>query len=179
MGYAFTASAEPGEPVLVPDGDKHSAQPGTYSGSGFGVELGWEIGPTRLVAAAASVSYSGMFGTDVAHNAFGGAALVLRPGNLRIAAGPTYGLISASGTGVPDWFDVGQDPARYPPSTISYSGTAWVGGARLTTSYGLLDFDPLQGVVELGGHWQTDGARSYFDVGIRVGIVPKVPRFKG
>ena len=179
VGYAFTSSSEPAEPVLVPGGSQHSAQPGSVSGSGFGVELGWEVGPTRLVAAAASLSYSGLYSEDEFHMGYGWFAGVLRPGALRIAFGPTYGVLVGKGTGVPSWYNVGQDPARYPVDTIKYSGSAWVSGARLTASYGLLDFEPLQGVVELGGHWQTDGARSYFDVGIRVGIVPKVPRFDG
>lgn len=180
VGYAFTTSGEPSEAVLVPGDDKHSAQPGSVSGSGFGVELGYEIGPTRLVAVAASLNYSGLYSAeDVFHSGYGWFAAVLRPGDLRVAVGPTYGAIAGKGQGVPDWFDVGQDPQRYPTANINYKGGAWASGARLTASYGLLDFEPFQGVVELGGHWQTDGARSYFDFGVRVGIVPKVPRFRG
>ncbi len=184
LGYAFTASPEPSAPVLIDGfsgGQRHSAQPGSVTGSGLGMELGWEVGPTRLLAAAASLSYSGLVfgGEDTFHMGYGWAGIALRPGNLRIAVGPTYGVLRGKGTGVIPSFDVGQDPGRYQPQNIGYKGSSWASGARLTASYGLLDLEPLQGVVELGGHWQTDGARSYFDVGIRVGIVPKVPRFEG
>ncbi len=180
VGYSLTSTPEPGDVVLTPGTDVHSPQPASLGGSGFGVELGYEIGPTRLIAAAVSVSYGGLYGTeDVFHQATGWAAAVLRPGDLRIAVGPTYGFITGKGTGVVESFDIGQDTTRNPPASTQYSGSAWMGGARLSAGYGLLDFDPFQGVVAVDGAWSTDTARSYFVFGVRTGIVPKAPRFEG
>ena len=62
---------------------------------------------------------------------------------------------------------------------FQYGGAAWGPGVQTSIGYGLLDFNSLRGVVELDGSWHHDGARSYFGAGLRVGIVPTVPRFKG
>lgn len=178
-GWALTSSPAPAAAVLVPGSDVHSAQPASVSGSGVGVELGYEIGPTRLVAASVSVAYGGLYGKDVWHGATGWLAAVLRPGDLRVAIGPTYGLFTGKGRGVAEWYDVGQNPLVDPNAGIQYQGSAWAGGVRASVGYGLLDFEPLQGVVGVDGAWHTDGARSYLTFGLRLGIAPKVPRFEG
>jgi len=48
----------------------------------------------------------------------------------------------------------------------------------VTFGYGLTDFGKMQGVVELGVNWSTDGTRHYINTGLRVGIVPLIERFK-
>ena len=117
------------------------------------------------------------FGTDTLNALNVWLAGVARPGDLRLAAGPMYQVTLGSGTGVASWFD--RDHAPVTNDTIGYSGLGYGGGAQVAVGYGLLDLDKLQGLVELGGAWQTDLARSYYQVGLRVGIVPMVPRFKG
>jgi hypothetical protein len=128
---------------------------------------------------SAVVGYRGAFGDDSYNGVGGWFAGTFRPGNLRIAAGPTYDLLIGSGTGVAEWWDKNQDPSRYPPGDLSYWGYARIGGARLTAGYGLLDLGPFTGLIELGGQWGTDGSRSYVGGGLRIGIVPKIERYEG
>ena len=55
------------------------------------------------------------------------------------------------------------------------SGTV---GGQFSFGYGLMDFGKLQGVVELGGSWETDTTRHFINAGLRIGIVPVIERFK-
>ena len=41
-----------------------------------------------------------------------------------------------------------------------------------------MDFGGLQGVVELGANWSTDGTRHFINTGLRVGIMPLIERFQ-
>jgi hypothetical protein len=150
--------------------------------SGLGFQVGGEIGLTYdepALGIAATLGWQGGFGTDTLHYVSLWAAGVARPGDLRIALGPQYGIIGGTGTGVDDTFDIGHDLQADPNDQLGWGGLTWGGGVQGSVGYGLLDFDTLQGVVELGGSWQTDFLRSYFGIGLRVGIVPTVPRFKG
>lgn len=176
-GYSFLTSPASDQ---VSDGDGvHMASPAAVSGSGVSADGGGEIGFTREFGVALTVGYRGLYGTDTFHSVTGWLATAIRPGDLRIALGPSYGLLSGSGTGVADWFDIKQDPAVYPVEDLAYAGRAWMGGFAGSVGYGILDVgDTMQGAIELGGAWHTDGARSYMGFGLRVGIVPKVPRFE-
>ncbi len=175
-GYGFLTSP-PSEAVVGDDG-QHLAAPDGVNGSGLSAELGGEVGFTREFGVALTLGYRGMYGSDTFHGVTGWLAAAIRPGDLRIAVGPSYGLLTGSGTGVAPWFDINQDPERYPTEELAYSGRAWMAGAVGSIGYGVMDIgDTLQGSVELGGSWHTDGARSYMGFGLRVGIVPKVPRF--
>jgi len=153
--------------------------PEGLTASGFAAQIGGEFGlsyaePARSVAAVAG--YSGGYGSDTFHNVSLWVAGVLRPGEFRIAVGPQYAVLIGKGTGIAEEVSRGESVNN---ANVQYAGLAWGPGAQASVGYGLLDFDKLRGVVELGGAWQSDGARSYYGVGLRVGVVPTVPRFKG
>jgi hypothetical protein len=176
-GYAYSLSSA-GD-VVTDDTGVHMAAPSDLAGSGTAFEGGWEIGFTREFALAATLGYRGMYGSDTLHGVSGWLAAAIRPGDLRIAVGPTWGLVRASGTGVAEWFDVGQDPDLYRVDDLAWEGRAWAAGGQLSVGYGVLDLsDTLQGSVELAGSFSTDGGRPYMGFGLRIGIVPVVPRFQ-
>jgi hypothetical protein len=181
VGPHFLLTGEPGDPTLDSN-EQHQFAPATVFTSGFAVQLGTELGLTYRspeAGIAFTLGYSGGFGNDTVHTFKGWAAGVLRPGEWRLALGPTYTVLTGQGTGVAGWFDRGQDGSRDPADAIRYQGFAYGPGAEWSAGYGVLDLDKLRGVVELGSAWQYDGSRSYFGFGLRVGIVPTVPRFEG
>lgn len=169
------------KPVLLDDGG-HAFAPASETLSGLGAELGVELGLTYAepaIGLALGLGYHGGYGTSTFHALSAWGALTIRPGHLRLAAGPMYQVDVGRGTGVADWFDRGQDASVDPVDTIPYEGIGYGGGAKAAIGYGLLDLEPLEGIVEIGGAWQSDGSRNYFTVALRVGLVPKVPRFEG
>ncbi len=177
-GYSFSATPAPSGPITRGDGSLIAA-PSSKSGSGFTGEVGYEVGFTRLFAVGATFDYRNLItGADQFHAYTGALYAFIRPGDLRIGVAGIYGRWAGQGSGVYEHFDIGQDLTRYPLDETVYDGESWAGGAKLSVAYGLLDFGSLQGVVELGGTWQTDGDRNYMSGGLRVGIVPKVPRFR-
>jgi len=157
--------------------------PAEVAAPGLSAQLGGELGLTYAEPAlglAAVVGYSGGFGgSDTLHAINGWLAGVARPGSVRLALGPMYQVTVGSGTGVHPDFDIGHDQGVDPNDALPYRGLGWGGGVQGAAGLGLLDLSPLQGVVELGGSWQHDGARSYYSVGLRFGVVPAVPRFEG
>jgi hypothetical protein len=180
-GPGFLTTPEPSKSFDLPAGG-HAFAPSGVSLSGFGVQLGGELGLTYdepALGIAATLGYHGAFGTDTFNILSGWLAGVARPGDVRIALGPMYQIALGKGTGVASWFDRGHDPNADPNADILYGGASWGPGVQASVGYGLLDVDPLQGVVELGGAWQSDGNRNYFTFGLRVGLVPAVPRFEG
>jgi hypothetical protein len=177
IGPAFTGSSE-GKMTELQDGG-HQFVPASVGASGFGLQVGGEIGLTYaepVAGIAAVVGYQGGYGQDTLHDVHLWVAGVVRPGEFRFALGPQYAMAFGRGTGVAEAFDRGQGQ---PNDSIQWGGLAWGPGLQASAGYGLLDFDKLRGVVELGGSWHSDGARSYFGAGLRVGVVPTVPRFKG
>ncbi|MBN2799589.1 MAG: hypothetical protein JXX28_10615 [Deltaproteobacteria bacterium] len=186
LGPGFGSSGAPSDRV---EGDLEQAQPASISEAGVTAVMGGEVGFTQTFAVAATVGYTGLFGGHSVHDITGTLSAAYRPGDVRVAFGPTWGFIAASGSGVYDHFYDGivegtsnepiLDTTQYPRSSIGYSGYALAGGLQFSAGYGVMDFGKLQGVVEVGGSWQTDTTRSYTGVGIRVGLVPKVPRFEG
>ncbi len=163
----------------LPDGQPQFV-PSPITASGFSAQVGGEIGLTYAEPAlgvATVVGYSGGYGTDTLHNLHVWAAAVMRPGELRVAIGPQYVVLAGSGTGITEEAAKARNVAS--AENFQFGGAAWGPGLQTSIGYGLLDFDTLRGVVELGGSWHSDGARSYFGAGLRVGIVPTVPRFKG
>ncbi len=180
IGPAFTLSGAPGEPVVDSSGAV-MVQPGALAAGGISAELGGEIGLTYRAPEAGLalvLGYTGAFGgSNTMHQASGWLAGVLRPGQARIALGPSYTVLYGQGRGIYEAYGTG-DQAGLPVEQIDYSGTAWAPGARASLGYGVLDLDKLRGIVELGGNWQTDGSRSYTGIGLRFGIVPAVPRFE-
>ncbi|MBX2799168.1 MAG: hypothetical protein KTR31_15955 [Myxococcales bacterium] len=181
IGPAFLGTPQTNRVTTLADGGHQFSPDGVFL-SGFSAQVGAEAGFTYsepALGVAATLGYRGGFGVDVFHGVNLWVAAVARPGNLRVALGPQYQVVAGRGTGVADWFDRGQDPTTDRNGDIRYAGLAWGPGVQGSVGYGLLDFDALQGVVELGGSWHSDGARSYFGFGLRVGIVPTVPRFEG
>jgi hypothetical protein len=180
-GPAYMVSPQTRRPVLLQDGG-HAFEPADVSLSGFAVEVGGELGLTYdepALGVAATVGYQGGFGTDTFNIVSGWAAGVARPGDLRLALGPMYQMSFGSGTGVAGWFNRNHDRRVDPNGEIPYGGVGMGGGLKGAIGYGLLDLDPLQGIVEVGGAWQSDGSRNYYTFALRVGLVPSVPRFRG
>ena len=177
LGPSFIGTSE-GKITQLDDGGDQFV-PASVGASGFAVQVGGEVGLTYaepVAGVAAVLGYQGGYGQDTFHSMHLWVAGVLRPGEFRFALGPQYAVIGGRGTGVAEEFSRGQSQAN---ENIPYGGLAWGPGLQTSVGYGLLDFDKLRGVVELGGSWHSDGARSYFGAGLRVGIVPTVPRFEG
>jgi len=178
VGPSIIATTVGGESTLADGGSQFVPSP--ITASGFSAQVGGEIGLTYAEPAlgvATVVGYSGGYGTDTLHNLHVWAAGVMRPGELRVALGPQYVVMAGRGTGITEEAASERNVAN--AENFQFGGAAWGPGLQTSVGYGLLDFDTLRGVVELGGSWHSDGARSYFGAGLRVGIVPTVPRFKG
>ncbi len=183
IGPAFFSSPQPKEPFTFDPDDRqslHQFAPTSVNLSGFSTQVGAELGLTYAEPAlgvAATVGFQGGLGTStflLTNVALSG---VMRPGELRVAVGPQFQLTSGSGTGVADWFDIGQ--IGRDNADIGYRGVSWGPGLQGSVGYGVLDFGTLRGIVDLGGSWQTDGHRGFYTVGLRVGVAPAVPRFEG
>jgi hypothetical protein len=168
-GYNFLTSSPPADSTEV--------NPVISAASGLGIEGGFELGPSKNFGLAATIGYHGGYGVGVFHNVNGWLAAAIRPGELRIAVGPTYGVTFGSGTGVAN--DVGQDTARFPKTSLQYKGFATAVGGRLSVGYGVLELGPLEGIVEAYGGYENDATRGYVSAGLRIGVVPKIERFKG
>lgn len=170
IGPALGWSPEP------PSGD--DIQPASVLGSGFQAQAGVEIGFTRHFAIAPTIAFQGNYTVLVTSSQVTGwLGLVLRPGDARFALGPTFGAVFQNGTGVAAWTDRSQDGDVRATENLTYTGFAWGPGAAFSAGYGVLDLEPLQGTIELQAQWQ-EGPRRFLGAGIRVGIVPKVPRFE-
>ena len=132
------------------------------------------------------------------------AGATIRPGSLRITVGPSWTLMYGKGQGVACWFELDpnadatwDDPPadevgmcsrpsnpQYEPNAIEWKGWSAAPGAVATV--GLAPFTiseneegkGLQGVIELGGYWSNDGARTIVGGNVRVGIVPHIKRFQ-
>jgi len=182
VGPGFLITPEPGSPVKTSDGSRHQFSPHSISASGVTLHLGGELGLTYKAPEAGLAvvgGYQGGFGNDTLHAFSGWFAGVLRPGQLRIAVGPKYQIVTGKGEGVAKWFDVGHDTSTDPNNSIRHQGISWGGGAEAAIGYGIIDLDKMRGGIELGGGWMTDGSRSFMGFGLRVGIFPEVPRFEG
>ncbi len=175
-GFLLTAA-----PEGVEGANGIEVQPDSVRAAGVVAELGAEIGLTYSAPEAGLalvVGYGGGFGgAHTFHQFSGWAAGVLRPGQARIALGPSYQLVAGKGQGIYEAFAQG-DADGIAVSGLDYSGYSWGAGVRGSVGYGLLDLDNLRGVVELGSAWHSDGARSFLGFGMTFGIVPAVPRFE-
>lgn len=178
IGPGFLVTGAPG---AVEGADGIEVQPDSITAAGVVAELGGEIGLTYTAPEAGLallVGYGGAFGgAHTFHQVSGWAAGVLRPGQTRIALGPSYQFVAGKGQGVYAPFATG-DAENIDVAQLDYSGFSWGAGVRGSVGYGVLDLDKLRGVVDLGGAWHSDGARSYLGFGLQFGIVPAVPRFE-
>jgi len=161
-------------------------QPGDinmFSTPNLDITLGGEVGLTYRapeMGVAATVSYRRLFGSQLNQVSFWG-AWVVRPGDFRFAAGPTWGVVAGSGTGYAPWVDEGQSDIfrEQRQSEEPFKGMGMGGGFAGSAGYGVLDVAGFQGTVELYGHYQRDNIRAYSGIGVRVGITPKIERFEG
>ena len=150
--------------------------------SGVSVELGGDVGLSYKLGVGAVLGYRAGFGDDDLHEITATMLAAIRPGDLRVTVGPTWGIVRGIGQGLSD----DSKPDNWDPETspialedFKYEGWSWGGGGQLGVGYGLLDFGKMQGVVEASGSFRYDSYRTWMGVGVRVGIVPMVPRFKG
>lgn len=176
LGFAYTMAGAPNS----------ADQPGPYSGMGGRVGVGWEIGFSTRVGLLAQVGYHGLFGSaedatapapaaqgeaNVAgwtqpaapymHLGFGWLAAAYRLGDLRLAAGPVFGV------GVQRTWDSGDDGAGQSVSDQddtgagNWTGSLRVGGAELGVFYGFLSFGKLQSGLGLHAGAFSDSGRWY------------------
>ena len=169
-GYNFGTSAAP--TTLA----SNEVQPASITGSGLSLQVGGELGFNKMVGTAVTLGYDNYFGNHVGHGFTGWAALVLRPADARIAIGPTWGILATSGTGLAQ--DVGSTSDALTAANMTYKGLSQMAGVQLSAGYGVVDLSPLMLLVEADGAWRTDGNRSFINAGLRIGIAPKVERFK-
>lgn len=174
LGLSFTSA---GTPSSSPE-----LQGAGFSGVGGRVGLGWELGFTTRVGLVAEVGYHSLFAgaPDVAppdattgelsywadpvgstlHMGFGWLAGAFRLGDLRIAAGPVYGVGVASTMGWADGSD--GDGVSYTQRSVAHTqGLIRAGGAELGLFYGFLNVGTLQGGVGLHAGAMTDTGRWY------------------
>ena len=174
LGISPQPSSSAGGSLLHP-------QPDQLLASGIVVMAGGEIGFNREFAVLAAAGYQGVYGNDTYHQVTGWLGAAIRPGDLRIAIGPTYNFLHQTGTGIAPFltYDDGTLVDSEHLRLAEYSGNAWGPGARLTVGYGVLRItEKYQGSVEIGAQWMG-GPRNYIGIDLRVGIVPRVPRFEG
>lgn len=169
-GYNFGMSSAP---AIVA---ANEVQPASITGSGLSLQVGGELGFNKMVGSAVTLAYDNYFGNHVGHGFTGWAALTLRPADARIAIGPTWGILATSGTGLAQ--DVGSTSDALTAANMTYKGLSQMAGVQLSAGYGVVDLSPLMLLVEADGAWRTDGNRSFINAGLRIGIAPKVERFK-
>ena len=172
IGPSLFLSPAPNEPTTLPDGG-HELSPSNLTLLGLAAVGGVEVGVANRVAVAGTVGYLGGVGRATMHGVSGAVSGVLRLNNWRVALGPQAQVVFGRGTGVADWFDRGQPD---PVEDVPFAGRAWGPGVAGSVGLAVRDFDAVQGVVEVGGSWQSDGARNYAGVALRVGLVPTASR---
>jgi len=181
LGPSMMFAAEPGAPQTssgLVDGAGTFA-PESVVGGGASFESGVEMGfsyrePT--IGMAVTLTYDGSYGGHTFHTTTGWLGVTVRPEEWRFVVGPTYSMSFVEGRGVASWFDRNQEELA---EDIEYRGVVRAAGMRAGVGYGLIDLDKLRGLVQFDVAWRTDASRSYVGAGIRFGIVPTVPRFKG
>jgi hypothetical protein len=177
-GYSFLGS--PVSDEIVGADNKNVPAPDTFLGSGVALELGVELGLSPRLGVVGTIGYRGMYGTDTFHALIGSFGGTYRVNAVRLSVAPNYGVIRGQGVGVANWFDISQDPSIYPTDSLSYEGRAMVGGASASLGYTLLPVtDSLDGILEVGGSWLTDSTRGYYTFGLRFGMIPSIPKYKG
>ncbi len=177
LGPALVLSPQTGRVVTLSDGG-HQLAPADVRSSGAAVEGGVELGINHREPAfgvALHAGYTVGVGVDEQHALGAGASLVVRPGPWRLVAGPRYQVTLGRGIGVADWFDRGQQ-GEVERADIPYSGAAWGPGAQAGLGYAFGRVGRFALLVEAAGAWHTDGARHYGSSGLRLGLVPRVPR---
>ncbi|MBT3221824.1 MAG: hypothetical protein HN348_22325 [Proteobacteria bacterium] len=181
LGPSFITSPEPSKAVVWggPNPDQlHEHQPESFTASGISLLAGYELGFTDHVGLAATANYLGILGTHSLHNVRGSLVVSVRPGNFRLTAGPTYGLLGGTGRGLATWFDRGFDSREYPNQQIGYEGFSYGPGAEAALGYGVTRLRTLNGLVEIHGAVQFDNTRAYYTYGVRFGVMPHIDRFK-
>jgi hypothetical protein len=122
--------------------------------------------------------------------------VVVRPGPLRITAGPTWGLVWGRTDNYATWTNEGQnlpvddgftanvytaDGQRRKvceADDCSFRATGVGGGFAASVGVALFDLGPFSGTIDVQANWMRDRYRSYSGIGARIGIVPKLERFQ-
>lgn len=174
LGVSFTVA---GEPTSAPE-----AQGGGFSGVGGRLGLGWEVGFTTRIGLLAEVGYHSLFAGapdmsapdgsateleywadpvgSTLHMGYGWLAGAVRLGDLRVAAGPVYGVGVASTMGWADGSD--DDGVSYTQRSVAHTqGLIRAGGAELGLFYGFLNMGSLQGGLGFHAGAMTDTGRWY------------------
>ena len=145
--------------------DQFQAQAQSVTGSGLSAMVGYEIGfngANKMFGVALTGGYTGMYGGRTRYAdrpaSFNGGnawlAATIRPGDLRIAVGPTWNLYYGEGTGVACWYELapnetwdppaeGSDPDRcsrpsqptYEPNNIEWRGFSLAPGAAVAVGF--------------------------------------------
>lgn len=175
LGVSFTQTTSPNDAAI---------QGAAFGGVGARIGVGLEFGFSTRFGVLAQVGYHDLFGgapKDDAAAAFGtsGSSLHLgygwlgaayRLGDLRLAAGPVFGVGVARARGMNGYCDTAsaEDPlcagvdnnddvAAYAPM----QGVVRAGGAELGLFYGFLNFGKLQSGIGLHAGALTDTGRWY------------------
>lgn len=173
VGLSWLQTTAPADDVLAA---------GAFGGPGARLGVGVEVGFTTTLGLVAEVGYHNLLagapdgvpenmgaqGTSM-HLGYGWLAAAFRAGDLRIAAGPVYGLGVAKTTGMNEYcLTATNDPAcsgvGSDETTLDYTsmtGSIRAGGAELGVFYGFLNFGNLQSGLGLHAGALKDDARWY------------------
>lgn len=204
VGAGALATSE-GDVAALPPGQAVGTsttviQPAAASGAGLSFNAGYEVGWSSLFGTSLSLGIATMTAgqTSYPDGAYQSGpadfenynvwlAAAIRPSVLRIAIGPTYNVFAGRGSGV--WQNFEPDPVGiwdagtvgddYRPDDISWQGLSTGPGMKMSVGVGFGEFGPIRLAIEVGGSWATDGIRSFYTGGLRVGIVPLIERFEG
>ena len=182
VGPSFLATPETGKAPTLDDGEHQFAPSDRVRVGVLGAarrRAGSDLRGAGPGGWGRILGYTGGYGTDTLHGLSAWFAGWRAPAISGIAAGPMFQTVIGSAPGWPRGSIAGTIPSRIPTrrSCTRVSRGVLACKRRSATVYWTLTRS--QGVVEVGGSWQSDGARSYYGFGLRVGIVPTVPRFEG
>ncbi|MFT7518923.1 MAG: hypothetical protein ACI9MC_001057 [Kiritimatiellia bacterium] len=164
------------------------AQGQTVLGAVVALEAGWTVGLTRKSGLFAVLGYQAMpSGTTVdaampasMHSGSVAAGLAVRAGPMLFTAGPSWRVVSSRGTGVHEPFQL--DPSgtwdeqtnRWSDNSIEWRGLSLAPGARIGADLLVVDMDRTAMSVGLRAGIAADGARTFGEAGVQIGLTPKL-----
>lgn len=163
------------------------------------VTLGYEVGLTYTAPELGVFALTNYRRTALAsfNQSIVQAGVVVRPGILRITAGPTFGLVwgrtddyavwTNEGQNLPDenggftaniFDDDGNQRKACDAEDCSFRTLGIGSGFAGSVGVAVFDLGPFAGTLDLQGNWMRDKYRSYSGIGVRIGVVPKLERFQ-